>query len=92
MGGNPNKINNGDCAVWANKAYNVFLDRGIDAQIVSNLSDEMQDDLEGYETIKAGYSEGISHCYIKVDGWFFDAFDIEGCEKEEEMQYHYKCL
>jgi hypothetical protein len=92
MGGDADKINNGDCAVWAKKSYNALLASGIEAQIVSNLSDEMQDELEGYETIEAEYYEEISHCYIKIDGWFFDAFDIEGCEKEQEMQYHYKCL
>ena len=92
MGGDPYKINNGDCAVWAKKAYNVLSILGIDVKIVDNLSQEMRDELDEYYTIKPEYSTNISHCYIKIDDWFFDAFDIEGAGNEKVMQYHYKCL
>ncbi|MFW9927904.1 MAG: hypothetical protein ACFFD1_00770 [Candidatus Thorarchaeota archaeon] len=92
MGGNADQINNGDCAVFAKKAYNALTEMGVEVEIVNNLSDEMQDELEGYETIEAEYSEGISHCYLLIDGWFFDAYDVDGVENEEELQYHVKCL
>ena len=97
MGGDADQINNGDCAVWVKKAFNALNENrnelGIEElEIVNNLSYEMQDELEGYETIEAEYSEKISHCYIKIDGWFFDAYDMDGVESEEEMKYHAKCI
>jgi hypothetical protein len=92
MGGNADNINNGDCAVFAKRAFNELSEIGVEVEIVNNLSDEMQDELEGYETIEANYTEGISHCYLLIDGWFFDAYDVDGAETEEEMQYHVKCL
>jgi hypothetical protein len=92
MGGNADQINNGDCVVFAKKAYNQLTKLGIDVEIVNNLSDEMQDELDGYSAIPAKYSEGISHCYLLIDGWYFDAFDVDGAETEQDLQYHIKCL
>jgi hypothetical protein len=92
MGGNADQVNNGDCAIFAKKSYNKLTEIGIEVEIVNNLSDEMQDELEGYETIESNYTEGISHCYLLIDGWFFDAYDVDGAETEEELQYHVKCL
>ena len=92
MGGDADKINNGDCVVFTKNAFDQLSEMGIKAEIVNNLSDEMQDELEGYETIESNYTEGISHCYLLIDGWFFDAYDVDGAETEEELQYHVKCL
>jgi len=92
MGGDADVINNGDCAVFVKKAYNDLTEIGVEVQIVNNLSEEMQNELEGYETIDAKYSEGISHCYLLIDGWFFDAYDVDGAELESELQYHIKCV
>ena len=97
LGGDADVINNGDCAVWVKMAFDTLneniSDLGIDElEIVNNLSEEMQDELDGYDTINADYSEKISHCYLKIDNWFFDAYDITGCESEEEMMYHSKCI
>jgi hypothetical protein len=97
MGGDADKINNGDCAVWAKKAFNALNKQkeelGIEElDIVSNLSFEMEDELEGYDTITPEYHEKISHCYIKIDGWFFDSYNMDGVESEDEMDYHAKCM
>ena len=68
--------------------FDALQAEGFDAEIVVNDVFDLEDELEGYDTIEADYCEKrYSHCYIKVDGWFFDAFDVEGVESEEEMAY-----
>lgn len=78
----------GDCAEFAKRMFHKLEEEGIEAEIVVNTVFELEDELEGYETIEAAHCEGIySHCYIKVDGWFFDSFDVDGVDNEEEMTY-----
>lgn len=78
----------GYCAVFAKRMFDALQAEGFDAEIVVNDVFDLEDELEGYDTIEADYCEKrYSHCYIKVDGWFFDAFDVEGVESEEEMAY-----
>ena len=86
--GNVHEIANGYCAVWAKKVFNALKEVGIDSEIVVNDVFDLEDELEGFDTIEAEYCEGeYSHCYIKVDGWFFDAFDVDGVESEGGMSY-----
>lgn len=97
LGGDADVINNGECTTWAKMAFDTLTAQmdalGIDElEIVNNLSSEMHSELDGYDTIRADYSEKISHCYLKIDNWFFDAYDLTGCESEEEMMYHSKCI
>lgn len=91
MGGVAKDICTGDCTTFAKRMVDSLKAQGIEAVIVDALSDEMKDELSGYETIEPDYTDGISHCYVKVDGWFFDAFNPNGVEKETELEYLNEC-
>lgn len=82
----PEEIAQGDCAVFAKKLVDA-LGKGI---IVNGLNASMQDELEGYETqepsIKINRNRQ-SHCWVAIDGWFFDAFDSMGVDEENMMQF-----
>ena len=88
MGGNAEDICSGDCTTFAMRLVDNLKNLNIEAVIVNNLNNEMTDELNGYKTINAEYENGISHCYVKACGYFFDAFDTDGCEKEQELGYH----
>lgn len=85
------QINNGDCATFAKRMHDKLQEKGIESEIIITSKFTLEDELDGYETIESDYDEGLSHCYLKIDGWFFDAYDMEGSETEEEMQYHIEC-
>jgi hypothetical protein len=78
----------GYCASFAKLMFDALKESGIESDIVVNKVFALDDELEGYQTIESDYCEGeYSHCYIKVDGWFFDSFDVEGVETEDQMNY-----
>ena len=78
----------GYCAMFSKRMFDALESEGIEAEIVVNSVFDLEDELDGYETIQAIHCEGTySHCYVKVDGWFFDAFNTEGVNSEEEMDY-----
>lgn len=91
MGGIAVDICTGDCTTFAKRMVNALKNEGIDAVIVDALSDEMKSELDGYNTIEPEYTDGISHCYVKVDGYFYDAFNPEGVEKETKLDYLVEC-
>jgi hypothetical protein len=96
MGGNAESICNGECTIFAMK----LIDRVGGGQVVSNLTEDMEGDFEGYaetyEIVKpechiaapsdANYYS-TSHCWVKVDGRFYDAFNTEGVEDENYLQF-----
>ena len=82
------EIANGYCAVFAKKMHDQLASIGIESEIVVNDVFDLEDELEGYETIPAEYCEGeFSHCYVKVEDYFFDAFDTQGVEREDHLEY-----
>lgn len=91
MGGVAKDICTGDCTTFAKRMVDELAKHGIEGVIVDALSFEMKDELNGYTTFEPEYTDGISHCYVKVDGWFFDAFNPEGVEKETELSYLTEC-
>lgn len=91
MGGDAEEICNGGCADFAKR----LVDQ-VGGQIVSNLSSDIEDELEGYEVIEpeyqiskptAGNFWATSHCWVKVAGRYFDALNPEGVEEEYELQF-----
>ena len=92
MGGDAEEICNGSCTVYAVK----LIDELGKGQIVSNLDSSMLEEIEGYEIIEPQCSISkpcarnrfmTSHCWVKVDGKFYDAFNPEGCDEEHELEF-----
>ena len=91
MGGDAEKICTGYCPDFAKELIDT-VGRG---QIVSNLSDEMKDEIEGYETIEPeirlpdpnNWRLGASHCWVKIDEKFYDAFNPEGVDQELDLEF-----
>lgn len=84
MGGNPEEICNGECAVFATR----LVDRLGEGVIVNGLSNEMADEIDGYESRKPVRRIRTSHCWVDVDGILFDAYNPEGVENEEDLEFY----
>jgi len=93
MGGDAGEICSGNCPVFA-KA----LVTRCGGQIVSNLSEDMIFELDGYDTIEPDEDTRLpkpsrsnmwatSHCWVKIDGRFYDAFNPEGVNCETELKF-----
>ena len=91
MGGCAEEICTGECPEFAKR-----LVAACGGQIVSNLSEDMEGELEGYETIDPeAYIPkpsrwnmwATSHCWVKIDGRYYDAYNPEGVEEESELQF-----
>lgn len=92
MGGDAQEICSGNCTQFAMKV----IDRIGRGQIVSNLTSEMLDEISGYEVIApethiqrptARNMFSTSHCWVKIDGRFYDAFDPYGVDDEAYLQF-----
>lgn len=96
MGGSPESICTGECTNFAMK----LIDRVGGGQVVSNLTEDMEADFNGYaesyEIIKpqfhiqkpsAANYYSTSHCWVKIDGLFYDAFNTEGVKDENYLQF-----
>lgn len=79
-------INCGDCSTFAKRMADALASEGIDFEIKATSHFELMDEMEGYEVEDSEFGYKMSHCYILVDGWGFDAFNVDGCE-EREMTY-----
>jgi hypothetical protein len=95
MGG-AEKICSGECTTFAMR----LIDRVGEGQVVSNLTSDMLGEFEGYDetyeiispvanftapTQKNNFS--TSHCWVKIDGRFYDAHNTEGVTEEEYLQF-----
>jgi hypothetical protein len=86
MNGDAHQINNGDCAVFAKKMSDMLTEKGIEHTIKVTESFELENELEGYEYEVSEYAWRLSHCYVMVGDYGFDAYDLRG-EDESEMTY-----
>lgn len=77
-------IHSGDCPEFAKSLYNKLI--GIDAVIKTTESFELIDRLEGYPTEVSEYGTRLSHCYVEVEGYGYDALNLDG-EEEDLMEY-----
>jgi hypothetical protein len=92
MGGDAEEICNGSCPKFA-KLLGDAVGRG---EIVGNLASNMKDEIEGYEVIEPeiyfgnpnDWRSSTSHCWVKIDGRFYDAFNPEGVDSEDELQFY----
>ncbi len=84
MGGNAEEICTGDCTTFAKR----LIDEIGCGEIVNGLSNEMQDEIEGYPTCAPDYKLRTSHCWVKVDGKCFDAYNPEGVDNEGELDFY----
>lgn len=91
MGGDAEEICTGSCPDFA-KA----LVSKCGGQIVSNLSDDMANELDGFEVIEPEVHTSkpsrenfwaTSHCWAKIDGRYYDAFNTDGVEDESELEF-----
>jgi hypothetical protein len=91
MGGNAHEICSGSCPAFAKR----LVDQ-VGGEIVSNLSQEMMSELDGYQIIAPeAYIPApsvrnlfsTSHCWVKVGGMFFDAFNPEGVSDETDLEF-----
>ena len=91
MGGDAEEICSGSCPEFAKE----LVDK-CGGQIVSNLSEDMQDELDGYEVIEpeayiAKPSRrnywGTSHCWVKIEGRYYDAYNPEGVDEETDLHF-----
>lgn len=91
MGGDPYEVCQGSCPEFA-KA----LVSKCGGQIVSNLSEDMTSSLDGYEVVEpeAHIQKpsrrnmwATSHCWVKIEGRYYDAFNTEGVDDESELQF-----
>ena len=76
----------GDCGTFAKKMADKLNEEGIDFKIIATEAFSLMDEMEGYDVETTEFGHWISHIYIVVDGYGFDAFDVDG-EEEREMQY-----
>ncbi len=92
MGGDASEICSGSCPEFAKR----LIDAAGRGQIVSNLSDEMIGEIEGYNVIEPeAYIPApsrsnffaTSHCWVKIDGRYYDAFNPEGVDDESDLQF-----
>lgn len=84
MGGDPLQICNGYCTDYAK----LLVDLVGYGTIIDNLSEEMRDELAGYETAQPEeLRTKISHCWVKIDNRFYDAFNPEGVEYETDLDF-----
>lgn len=96
MGGDPETICSGNCTIFAMR----LIDKIGRGQIVSNLTAEMEEDFNGYnETYEIIQPEAhirkpsarnyfsTSHCWVKIDGRFYDAFNPEGVKDENDLDF-----
>jgi len=90
MGGCADDICTGSCAIFATK----LIDRVGKGVIVSNLSPDMVEEIKGYDIQKPdcglekpskGNRYETSHCWVEVDGRFYDAFNTGGVQKEDDL-------
>ena len=83
-------INSGYCAVFIKKVLpkleGVDIDTPID--IIVSQDFELADELSEFETIETDNEDCVSHCYIHIDGSYYDAQDPEGVESEYDMEFH----
>lgn len=91
MGGDPNEICTGDCPEFAKS----LVDLVGYGEIVSNLANAMKDDLAGYRVISPDEHwpnpdrrPSMSHCWVKIDGFYYDAFNPEGVDNEHLLDFY----
>jgi len=91
MGGDAEVICSGDCTTFAKRLIDK-VGRGV---IVSNLADNMLSELDGYQVEKPEIRLGnpnqrpeCSHCWVKIDGMLYDAYDWQGVEDETYLKYY----
>jgi hypothetical protein len=91
MGGDPAEICTGDCPDFAKK----LLTKVGYGQVVSNLERAMQDELSGCDVIapeerwpNPNKNGDCSHCWVKIDGIFYDAFNPEGVTDEYLLDFY----
>lgn len=91
MGGNAQEICCGNCPDFAKSLVDLC-----GGQIVSNLSDDMLSELDGYDVIKpeaalpkptARNNWESSHCWVKTGNRFYDAHNPEGVDTEEDLAF-----
>ena len=89
MGGDAETICSGDCPEFAKRLVDAC--GGV---IVDALNGEaMKAELDGYEITTPSVRVGRfqSHCYVKGDdGRFYDAYNPDGCDNEEDMDWREK--
>lgn len=92
MGGDANDICQGECTIFAMK----LIDAVGNGQIVSNLSESMLEEISGYDVIEpechiqkptSRNNYATSHCWVKIDGKFYDAFNTSGVEDENYLEF-----
>ena len=91
MGGDAEEICSGECTTFAKRLIDT-VGRGV---IVSNLSNAMQSELDGYNVESPERRLGdpnrrpeCSHCWAKIDGILYDAYDWPGVEDETDLVYY----
>lgn len=91
MGGDAYEICSGQCTKFAR----YLIEEVGKGEVVSNLSLNMLGDIEGLEIIEPEIYCGNprvnpdqSHCWVKIDGRFYDAFDPQGVDSEDELQWY----
>ena len=91
MGGDAEEICSGSCPKFAKLLVDMC-----GGQIVSNLADNMRDEIEGYKVIEPEIYFGnpnnpfssTSHCWVKIDGRYYDAFNPDGVQYENELTFY----
>lgn len=83
----PEDINNGDCSTFVKRMAAELDNEGIEYEVRVTRNFDLIDELEGFSVTECEYSDlSMSHCYIAIDGFGFDAFNPDGIE-EREMDF-----
>jgi hypothetical protein len=84
MGGDAAEICTGECTTFAKRLVDVC-----GGEIVADLNADMMGDLDGYAVIEPEYSRKkiAPHCWVKIDGLLYDAFNPEGVDDESLLDY-----
>ena len=90
MGGDAENICNGDCPIFAMRLVDA-VGKGV---IVNNLTniDDINPEYEVTTTDvlpkpSRGNRYETSHCWVEIDGIYYDAFDTYGVSKERDLQF-----
>lgn len=83
---NAMEINCGYCAEFLKVCAKKLDEKGIEYKVIVTQDFELMNELKGFKTFETENEDAVSHCYLEIDGWFFDAQNVDGSE-EFEMEF-----
>lgn len=84
MGGNAEDICTGDCTTFAKR----LIDEIGEGEIVNGLNVDMEDEISNYAQCEPENRIKTPHCWVKIDGILYDAYDPQGVKYENDLEFY----